>query len=76
MVSRSLSSWIVDTDITLVEREEQLAREMGITGVPATIFGGKLVVSGAREPEMLLAVIDQVLAGPQAQPDGEITEEN
>jgi predicted DsbA family dithiol-disulfide isomerase len=35
---------------------------MGITGVPAMIFGGKLAVSGAREPEMLVAVIDRVLA--------------
>jgi predicted DsbA family dithiol-disulfide isomerase len=34
---------------------------MGVTGVPAMIFGGKLAVSGAREPEMLVAVIDRVL---------------
>jgi predicted DsbA family dithiol-disulfide isomerase len=49
-----------DTDIALVEREDQIAREMGVTGVPAMIFGGKLALSGAREPEMLLAVIDRV----------------
>ena len=28
-----------DTDIALVEREDQLAHEMGVTGVPAMIFG-------------------------------------
>ena len=50
-----------DADRALVEREDQLAREMGVTGVPAMIFGGKLAVSGAREPEMLVAVIDRVL---------------
>jgi len=51
-----------DADRALVEREDQLAREMGVTGVPAMIFGGKLAVSGAREPDMLVAVIDRVLA--------------
>jgi len=49
-----------DADIALVEREDQIAHEMGVTGVPAMIFGGKLAVSGAREPELLLPVIDRV----------------
>jgi predicted DsbA family dithiol-disulfide isomerase len=49
-----------DADITLVEREDQIAREMGVTGVPAMIFGNRLAVSGAREPELLLSVIDRV----------------
>jgi predicted DsbA family dithiol-disulfide isomerase len=49
-----------DTDTALVEREDQIAREMGVTGVPAMIFGGKLAVSGAREPEVLVSVIDRV----------------
>ena len=47
------------TDVALVEREDQLAHEMGVTGVPAMIFGSKLAVSGAREPEMLAAAIDK-----------------
>ena len=51
-----------DTDRALVEREDQIAHEMGVTGVPAMIFGGKLAVSGAREPEVLAAVIDRVAA--------------
>ena len=49
-----------DTDVALVEREDQIAHEMGVTGVPAMIFGNKLAVSGAREPEMLAVVIDRV----------------
>jgi predicted DsbA family dithiol-disulfide isomerase len=49
-----------DTDSALVEREDQIAHEMGVTGVPAMIFGNKLAVSGAREPEMLAVVIDRV----------------
>src|SRR3954468_9458749 len=49
-----------DTDVALVEREDQIAHEMGVTGVPAMIFGSKLAVSGAREPEVLASVIDRV----------------
>jgi predicted DsbA family dithiol-disulfide isomerase len=49
-----------DADLALVTREDQIAREMGVTGVPAMIFGGKLAVSGAREPEVLVSVIDRV----------------
>ncbi len=48
-----------DTDIASVERDDRLAHEMGITGVPAMIFGGKIAVSGAREPEMLAMAIDK-----------------
>jgi predicted DsbA family dithiol-disulfide isomerase len=50
-----------DADTALVEREEKLAREMGVTGVPAIIFGGRIAVSGAREPEILAAAIDKAL---------------
>ena len=50
-----------DTDIDRVEREDQLAREMGVTGVPSMIFGSKIAVSGAREPEVLAMVIDKAL---------------
>jgi predicted DsbA family dithiol-disulfide isomerase len=51
-----------DTDTALVEREDKLAREMGVTGVPAMIFGNKIAVSGAREPDALVMVIDKALA--------------
>ena len=50
-----------DQDIALVEREDQLAREMGVTGVPAMIFANKVAVSGAREPDVLTMVIDKAL---------------
>ena len=60
-----------DTDRGLVEREDGIAHEMGVTGVPAMIFGGKLAVSGARDPEMLAVVIDRVAAmsAEQGEPD-------
>lgn len=55
-----------DTDVALVEREDAVAREMGVTGVPAFIFGGRIAVSGAREPDILAQAIDKALeeAGP------------
>ena len=67
-----------DTDSALVEREDQIAHEMGVTGVPAMIFGGKLAVSGAREPEMLAVVIDRVAAMStgQDEPEEEESEED
>jgi predicted DsbA family dithiol-disulfide isomerase len=69
-----------DTDLNLVTREDQIAREMGVTGVPAMIFGNKLAVSGAREPEVLVSVIDRVTemssGEPQPEPDLEDGEED
>jgi predicted DsbA family dithiol-disulfide isomerase len=55
-----------DTDTALVEREDKLAHEMGVTGVPAMIFANKIAVSGAREPEVLALVIDRALEMAQA----------
>jgi len=67
-----------DADAALVEREDQIAHEMGVTGVPAMIFGGKLAVSGARDAEMLAVVIDRVAAmsAEQPQPDDEEEDED
>ena len=71
-----------DTDRAMVEREDQIAHEMGVTGVPAMIFGGKLAVSGAREPEVLLSVIDRVMemnagqGAPAAEPDDDENSED
>jgi predicted DsbA family dithiol-disulfide isomerase len=48
-------------DRELVEREDGLAHEMGITGVPTFIFANKYAVSGALEPEKLVRVVDTVL---------------
>ena len=59
-----------DQDVALVEREDKLAHEMGVTGVPAMIFANKVAVSGAREPEVLAMVIDKALemaSHPEAQ---------
>jgi len=47
---------------------------MGVTGVPAMIFGNRLAVSGAREPELLVSVIDRVteMAEQQGNPPDEL----
>ncbi len=50
-----------DADRAAVEREAKLAGEMGITGVPTFIFASKYVISGAREAEVLVQVIDKAL---------------
>jgi len=57
-----------NSDTALVEREDKLAHEMGVTGVPAIIFANRIAVTGAREPEVLAAVIDKALELPE-QPD-------
>ena len=60
-----------DQDLALVEREDRLAHEMGVTGVPAMIFANKIAVSGAREPEMLAMMIDKALELADATEDGQ-----
>jgi predicted DsbA family dithiol-disulfide isomerase len=49
-------------DADVVQSEDQMARELGITGVPFFIFERKYGVSGAQDPETLLQVIDKVAA--------------
>ena len=50
-----------DDDVAIAEREDALARDMGVTGVPAMIFANKIAVSGAREPKLLVMAIDRAL---------------
>jgi predicted DsbA family dithiol-disulfide isomerase len=59
-----------DTDTAFVEREDKLAHEMGVTGVPAMIFANRVAVTGAREPEVLALVIDKALEMPD-QPEAD-----
>jgi predicted DsbA family dithiol-disulfide isomerase len=50
-----------DADQSLIEREDTLAHEMGISGVPTFIFENRFMLSGAREPEVLVRVIDKAV---------------
>lgn len=47
-------------DIDLIRSEDQMARELGITGVPFFIFERRFGVPGAQEPAALLQVIDKL----------------
>jgi len=57
LVSELLAS---DADSALIEREDHLAHEMGISGVPTFIFNNRFLIQGAREAELLVKVIDKV----------------
>lgn len=48
-----------DADRDLVEREDTLAHEMGISGVPTFIFANKYMISGAYDSDKLVKVIDK-----------------
>jgi predicted DsbA family dithiol-disulfide isomerase len=50
-----------DADRAIVEREDALAHEMGISGVPTFIFANKYLISGAQDPETIVRVIDRTL---------------
>jgi len=45
-------------DLDVVKAEEQVARRMGINGVPCFIIDRKYAVSGAQDPAVLLQVFD------------------
>lgn len=49
-----------DADRESVEREDTMARKIGINGVPTFLIGGKVLVNGAQDAEHLVRVIDRV----------------
>jgi predicted DsbA family dithiol-disulfide isomerase len=49
-----------DADRELIEREDALAHQMGISGVPTFIFANKFMLQGAQDPEAIVKVIDKV----------------
>ena len=49
-------------DAEVIEAEDRMARELGITGVPFFIIERRYGLSGAQPPEVLLDVIDKALA--------------
>ena len=62
-VAEALAS---NQDVAEVEREALAAKEAGIDGVPCFIFGGRLAVSGAQEPEYLAEAIERLAQGGDA----------
>jgi predicted DsbA family dithiol-disulfide isomerase len=61
-------------DLDVVKAEEQVARRMGINGVPCFIIDRKYAVSGAQDPAVLLQVFDLAVreaAGAEPAPAGD-----
>jgi len=54
-----------DADLETVEREAGMANQMGISGVPTFIFDSRFMISGAREPEILVKIIDRAMQAQQ-----------
>ncbi|NWH07836.1 MAG: DsbA family oxidoreductase [Alphaproteobacteria bacterium] len=50
-----------DADADLVRREDNLARRIGVEGVPAYIIADKYLLLGAQDPEVILRAIDKAL---------------
>ncbi len=48
-------------DKDAVGQEHNMAVRAGVTGVPCTIFGGKIAAVGAESPERLVMAMDQAL---------------
>lgn len=61
-----------EADAELIRKEDGLAREMGVQGVPCFIIDRKYVVSGAQDPEVFLKAFD--LAEENAEPEPEALE--
>jgi predicted DsbA family dithiol-disulfide isomerase len=57
-----------DVDVELVQREETVARRLGINGVPCFIIDRKYAVSGAQDPSVLLQVFDLAARGGGEEP--------
>ncbi|MCB1475523.1 MAG: DsbA family oxidoreductase [Rhodobiaceae bacterium] len=49
-------------DIDLVKREADLARQMGVDGVPCFVFDEQFAVMGAQPPDVLAQYIDRAIA--------------
>jgi predicted DsbA family dithiol-disulfide isomerase len=54
-----------------VRADEALARELGITGVPCFVFGGRLAVSGAQPADVLRGALERASL-PEAMADGAV----
>ncbi len=48
-----------DQGAAAAQQEDAVARQLGITGVPFFVFGGKYAVSGAQNPDVLVQAYEQ-----------------
>lgn len=47
-----------DADVDFVYDENTRAHRMGVNGVPAFVFNGRMVIAGAQEPQVLARMLD------------------
>jgi predicted DsbA family dithiol-disulfide isomerase len=59
---RARATLLSDEFADAVRADEADAQQIGISGVPFFVFGGKCAVSGAQPPEVLVQVIKKTLA--------------
>ena len=60
---RALTAYLEsDQDTQLIHDENARAHRLGINGVPSFAFNGKMVISGAQEPQVLVRLLDAALA--------------
>ena len=55
-----------DADREALGEEDKAAREMGVTGVPCFIVGGRYVLQGAQPPEVWVKVINELVESAKA----------
>lgn len=51
-----------DADRELIRREDAMARQMGIQGVPSFVINSKWVMVGAQETQTLVKMLDKLMA--------------
>lgn len=51
-----------EADKELIRREDEMARQMGIQGVPSFVVNSQWVMVGAQEPETLVKMFNKLLA--------------
>ncbi|PKQ05283.1 MAG: hypothetical protein CVT73_12000, partial [Alphaproteobacteria bacterium HGW-Alphaproteobacteria-12] len=51
-----------DADKELILKEDAMARQMGIQGVPSFVINSQWVMVGAQEPETLVRMFNKLLA--------------
>ena len=55
-----------DADLERVRHEDSMARKIGIQGVPTYLVGGKTLINGAQDAEVLVRAFDHVAAESEA----------
>jgi len=60
-----------DADREMLAEEDATARQMGVTGVPTFIVGGRYVLQGAQPAETWVKVINELAQAAEENPEGQ-----